>query len=96
MADIYSALQDYQHLLLAGAGIWAYFKWQAIRRETVDQLAKDQEEHRKLTTEVIKASLNNGISSKMREIIGEHEVRERANLSEEFARHNTDYHRRRR
>jgi len=97
--DILIALRDNQHVVLLGAAVWAYFKWQEKRKELMASFEHERRAHREATEEVIKASLANGIGQRIREILAEllrdHERSEQMNLERAIATfrvENTDAH----
>ena len=94
MGDLFTALKDNQHLVLIGAAVWAYFKWQEKRRELMASFEHERRAHREATEEVIRASLANGIGQRIREILAEllrdHERSEQINLERAIASFRTE------
>lgn len=91
--EILEAFKDYEHLILITAGVFAYFKWRDIERKTKSEAESEREEHKELVKEIIHSSLDNGIGLKMKSLIEEHEVRERANVREVMDHHTETWHR---
>ncbi len=97
--DIFTSLQDNQHILVIGAGIFLYFQWHKKREEIARQLEEERVANRAQIEEVIRAALSNGIQTKMRELLREaliaHEKVEEAGLDrvmERFRSENTSAH----
>lgn len=87
MADLLSSLQDYQHVLLVGGVIWAYFRFKKLQDEAQREAKEVIESRHIAAKEEIHAALANGIGDLIDKKNMEQDTRWQLALRAEFVQH---------